>query len=121
MAKKKTARAESAKGNGPNADTTYPAWFYGPEGQSAIFDAEGEVPEGWMDHPGAFAEQEHDEVVGRQPTDEVVDDSFYQAMSMDELRKHLTGKNIDFHPSAKREKLISLLRTARPEQGQPEN
>lgn len=117
MAKK----PQKPKASGPTADTTYPAWFYGPEGQSAIFDAENEVPDGWMDHPSAFAEQEQEEPVGRQPTDTATDDSFYNAMSMDELRKHLTGKNIDFHPSAKREKLISLLRTAKPEQGHPEN
>lgn len=97
--------------------TTFPAYFYGPEGQSAIFDSAEEVPSGWADHPSAFAEQEQEETVGRQPRDEVTDDSFYNAMSMDELRKHLTGKGIEFHPSAKREKLISLLRTARPESG----
>lgn len=30
---------------------SYPAWFYGPNGQSQIFQSDGEVPEGWQDHP----------------------------------------------------------------------
>jgi hypothetical protein len=30
---------------------SYPAWFYGPNGQSEIFQHDGEVPAGWQDHP----------------------------------------------------------------------
>lgn len=29
----------------------YPAWRHGPDGQSAIFDSEADVPKGWVDHP----------------------------------------------------------------------
>lgn len=102
--------------------TTFPAWFYGPDGQSAIFESAEEVPSGWRDHPAAFAEkgQEQEAPAGRQPTDVADDDAFYQAMSMDELRKALTAKNIAFHPAAKKEKLIALLKTARPDPGHPE-
>lgn len=28
-----------------------PAYFYGPDGQSAIFQPGDEIPEGWQDHP----------------------------------------------------------------------
>jgi hypothetical protein len=30
---------------------SYPAWFYGPNGQSRIFQHDSEVPAGWQDHP----------------------------------------------------------------------
>lgn len=29
----------------------WPGWYYGPDGQSQIFQSEDEVPEGWEDHP----------------------------------------------------------------------
>jgi hypothetical protein len=29
----------------------FPAWFYGPNGQSQICQSEADVPEGWQDHP----------------------------------------------------------------------
>jgi hypothetical protein len=34
---------------------SWPAWFYGPNGKSAIFEAEGDVPPGWQDHPEKVA------------------------------------------------------------------
>lgn len=29
----------------------FPGWRYGPNGQSAIFESEADVPTGWQDHP----------------------------------------------------------------------
>ena len=34
------------------AEQTFPAWFYGPDGQSAICESADDVPKGWADHPG---------------------------------------------------------------------
>lgn len=33
---------------------SWPAWYFGPGGQSAIFQRAEEVPEGWQDSPAAF-------------------------------------------------------------------
>lgn len=33
------------------AETTFPSWFYGPDGQAAVFDDADSVPAGWQDHP----------------------------------------------------------------------
>lgn len=33
---------------------SWPAWYFGPGGQSAIFQNAGEVPQGWQDSPAAF-------------------------------------------------------------------
>lgn len=32
-------------------DENWPAWRYGPNGQSAVFESEDDVPKGWVDHP----------------------------------------------------------------------
>lgn len=43
----------------PKADkdgNTWPSWRYGPNGASGVFGSADEVPKGWKDHPGAFAE-----------------------------------------------------------------
>lgn len=37
-------------------DTKTPAWFYGPNGQSQIFDDLSKVPSGWQDHPSKVGE-----------------------------------------------------------------
>ncbi len=29
----------------------FPAWRYGPNGESAIFEAHDEIPKGWVDDP----------------------------------------------------------------------
>lgn len=35
--------------------SSWPAWFYGPNGASRVFEREEEVPEGWYDHPAKAA------------------------------------------------------------------
>jgi len=35
----------------PKANKNWPAWRYGPDGKSGIFDREEDVPTGWTDHP----------------------------------------------------------------------
>lgn len=32
-------------------DKNWPAWRYGPDGASDVFQSEGDVPAGWQDHP----------------------------------------------------------------------
>jgi hypothetical protein len=29
----------------------FPSWRYGPKGESAVFESENDVPDGWHDHP----------------------------------------------------------------------
>lgn len=40
-------------------DQNWPAWYYGPNGESQIFQNEKDVPSGWKDHPS-----KHDRDVG---------------------------------------------------------
>lgn len=36
----------------------FPAFYFGPEGQSQKFESAGEVPEGWRDHPSKLRDDE---------------------------------------------------------------
>lgn len=36
--------------DGPYEFQAWPAWFYGPEGQSRVFNNPEEVPDGWVDY-----------------------------------------------------------------------
>ena len=36
----------------------WPAWFYGPDGEAAVFESEADVPAGWTDHPLKAGESE---------------------------------------------------------------
>ena len=35
----------------PYVRQDFPAWRYGPNGESAIFEAHDEIPKGWVDDP----------------------------------------------------------------------
>lgn len=41
----------------------FPAWFYGPNGQSQIFNSEDEIPKGWVDHPAKVSSKDTGTVV----------------------------------------------------------
>lgn len=37
----------------------FPAWWYGPNGETQIFDREDDVPKGWHDHPSKHTSKKH--------------------------------------------------------------
>lgn len=46
--------AERSRGRlmrGPDHNSSWPAWYYGPNNQADTFGSPEEVPEGWQDHP----------------------------------------------------------------------
>lgn len=46
--------AERSRGRlmrAPDGHSSWPAWYYGPNNQSATFGSPEEVPAGWKDHP----------------------------------------------------------------------
>ena len=43
----------------------WPAWRYGPNSESDIFEKPEDVPQGWADSPAAFAQRKVD--AGRKP------------------------------------------------------
>lgn len=48
------AENPNAKVPGHKVGTGWPSWRYGPGGQSAIFERQGDVPNGWSDTPETF-------------------------------------------------------------------
>lgn len=98
-----------------NGDFEYwPCWFYGPNGESAIFNSEDEVPEGWTNtqgdapEPADAAEDEEDD------TDDSVDYVLpaEDDMTKDEILEQLTGRGINHNPSWKKDRLYGLLSDA---------
>lgn len=66
-------------------DWKWPSWRYGPEGQSAIFQKEEDVPEGWTKRP-----DEAPEVYIARPDPEPLD--------RDELITKLSEIGVDIDP-----------------------
>lgn len=67
----------------------WPAWMYGPEGRSAVFDRAEDVPDGWVSHDdylaGALDEAEETGITGAEQTRKLTDDQ----------RKNAVGKLVD--------------------------
>lgn len=66
-------------------DRSWPGWRYGPNGESAIFQCEADVPEGWTRKAGI-----PEEVFSR-PTSAV--------LNRDDLIEELLAKGIDIGPT----------------------
>lgn len=79
----------------------YPGWFYGPDGEKAIFNREEDVPDGWKDHPWLKARGTNVSVFD-------VEDDFPGTDA--ELSARLTELNIPHNPRWFRAKLLQLLK-----------
>src|ERR1700704_1324572 len=77
-----------------------PTYRYGPKGEAQIFTDSRDVPEGWQDHPSAFA-----------PKAGKVANTDDNALSRDELKAALTAGGIQYQQNAGTAALASLLRT----------
>lgn len=55
----------------------WPAWYYGPNGEAAIFSSKSDVPSGWADTPEAFRKKSKKEkkklVLPKNKSENVVD------------------------------------------------
>lgn len=106
----------------PYSHKPFPAWFYGPDGQSAIFDSESEVPDGWADHPTGVSGGSHPALnPGNEPLSdsqnkiafgagrEDVETTSYDDMDLDALKVICAERDIQYHPNARETKLRALL------------
>lgn len=90
-----------------NADGDYegriswPAWYYGPNGQSEIFNSEEEVPEGWHDHPSKTERK------AKKPAEPK--ESPYKNQSDAEVIAELKKRKLDYNERWPRDKLEGLL------------
>jgi hypothetical protein len=64
------------------AKQSWPAWFYGPKGEAAIFQSQGDVPAGWEDDPSKVREPSKVKKLG-------VDDNLNGVESIPEIRAAL--------------------------------
>lgn len=84
---------------------SWPAWFYGPKGQSEIFQSEEQVPEGWEDHPSKF--QRGASKTATTPTPP--EPSKYKDKTDAEVIEELKKRKIDHNARWPRPKLEALL------------
>jgi hypothetical protein len=73
----------------------WPAWFYGPDGQSAVFESPDEVPEGWEDHPSKVSGDVADEDISN--------------LTKKQISERLTEAEIEHDPNWTKDKLVALL------------
>lgn len=84
----------------------FPGWRYGPEGQSAIFQNEDEVPEGWVRDrkeaaPALEASAKADAKIGEDP---------YKGRDSASIIAELKAKKLDFNEKWPLDKLIGILK-----------
>lgn len=104
--------------------TTWPGWYYGPNGAADIFNGPDEVPEGWEDHPSKVGEKPAAPKKPVAPTGKKADagkaaseiDDKVAALKKDlegmkraDLVELATEKGLQFPPDAAKDDLIQLI------------
>jgi hypothetical protein len=88
----------------------WPAWRFGPGGQSQIFDYEDQVPSGWVDHPSKVNEEAP---AASPPTDATppVKSALPKEAEMNkaDIVARLKAKNVPFNSQWAKPKLYGLL------------
>lgn len=81
------------------SDNNWPAWYYGPDGASDIFQNADEVPNGWKDHPskvrgtGPIDDDDDDDDDGGQDDGEITAEKVAEVFSQDALIKMIDEAN----------------------------
>lgn len=112
-----------------DVERSWPSWRYGPDGQSAIFNNEAEVPDGWTDHPAKVTDSNWKSGDPLPGDDTKVGESTdadgnrhletppslnpttvrFEDMDKDEIVSSLRAKFIEHNPKWSKAKLIELL------------
>lgn len=102
----------------------FPGYRFGPNGESAIFNHEDEVPEGWTNNPNDHGNKPRDPAIPPQPPapsqPQPPVPSKYDGKSKAELVKELEGRQpkITFNKNWAEKKLIKLLEADDTKKGQ---
>lgn len=84
-------------------DPNWPAWFYGPDDQSAIFQKDDEIPEGWKDHPSKVGNADEEKKGDDDNSDSEIE------MSREEIIAGLKEFDAEFKPNARTKTLYAQL------------
>lgn len=83
---------------------SWPAWRYGPNGQSQIFDNEDDVPPGWEDHPSKVGDAADEGPGSGAPAE-----SPYKDDTDAEVVAKLKERKLDYNEKWPRAKLEKIL------------
>lgn len=93
--------------------TTWPGWYYGPDGAAEIFNGPDEVPEGWEDHPAKVAAKAPRKPAAppkgglKEKVDALTKD--LEAMDRADLVELANEKSLQFAPDASKDDLIKII------------
>lgn len=107
----------------------WPSWYYGPNGEKAIFERAEDVPEGWFDHEDKHADTGKEppksketpvplarkEVVAALKEGEIVFDKAASTKALydlltEKVKEHLTESGVEFDPDADTKSLLEMLK-----------
>lgn len=93
------------------ANDEFPAYYYGPNGQSQLFQHAAEVPEGWRDHPSKVRDDEDGGdgdpfIEGLPAREDITKDEIIRRL--DDLKE--SGVAIEYQPRWSEGRLYNLLR-----------
>lgn len=77
---------------------SWPAWYYGPNGASAVFNTAGEVPKGWEDHPSKVGNAAAQAPAAQAPATQA---PAAQATSAEQIDAHGHPWSAELHASTK--------------------
>jgi hypothetical protein len=90
---------------------SWPAWYYGPDNQSQIFENEDQVPDGWVDSPAKLSDKKpkgDDEGEAAKKREQEAT-AVYEKKTDAEIHKELNDRKIEFGTKWPRNKLVALL------------
>lgn len=101
-------RLEGTPPNPTGEKVSWPAWFYGPDNQSAIFDSEDQVPQGWEDHWDKVKNSDAAKAIAKaKETDP------YKDMTDGDIMKALDDAEIEYKSDWPRDKLVAVLKASK--------
>lgn len=89
----------------------WPAWRYGPDGQSEIFQTEDDVPAGWKDHPSKVGKKDGKKAADDKGGDTDIDKKV-DAMDDAAVVARLKELKVEFSESWPASKLRAALKKA---------
>lgn len=102
--------AETKDPNPSGEKVSWPAWFYGPDGASQIFDNSDEVPSGWEDHPSKVKASPAAKAA---KVNKDVEDAEFEDVSDGDIMKALDEAKVEYKTDWPRDKLIAVLKANR--------
>ncbi len=99
------AKLEGTPPNPTGEKMSWPAWYYGPDNQSAIFENAEQVPAGWEDHWDKVKNSTAAKIAAAKNKSDP-----YNDMSDGDIMKELDDNKVEYKSDWPRDKLVAVLK-----------